>query len=167
MASTRPQPISRLSPSLTAVSLRQSRYSPQADEFVTDQRNTTAVSASQVFQSPARGGTASFLPRAYNSASRYSVLGNLNRRNRSVSQHDDPAASEPHGRTANALQCASSGDIRNTMTSNEVDHSVDLGSDFSKFLFEDQLADIKIHVSKLTPLTLLLGEPNTSAPRSP
>ena len=35
------------------------------------------------------------------------------------------------------------------MTSNEVDHSIDLGSDFSKFLFEDQLADIKIHVSRL------------------
>ena len=50
------------------------------------------------FQSPARannitGGlaqstAASFIPRAYNSASRYSVLGNLNRRNRSVSQHE-------------------------------------------------------------------------------
>lgn len=34
------------------------------------------------------------------------------------------------------------------MTSNEVDHSLDLGSDFSKFLFEEQLADIKIYVSK-------------------
>ena len=37
------------------------------------------------------------------------------------------------------------------MTSNEVDHSIDLGSDFSKFLFEDQLADIQIHVSRLSP----------------
>lgn len=44
-----------------------------------------------------------------------------------------------------------SGDIRNTMTSNEVDHSIDLGSDFSKFLFEDQLADIKVHVSRFAP----------------
>ena len=37
------------------------------------------------------------------------------------------------------------------MTSNEVDHSIDLGSDFSKFLFEDQLADIKVHVSRIAP----------------
>ena len=34
------------------------------------------------------------------------------------------------------------------VASNEVDHSVDLGSDFSKFLFEEQLADIKIYVRK-------------------
>lgn len=34
------------------------------------------------------------------------------------------------------------------MTSNEVDHSIDLSSDFSKFLFEEQLADIKIHVGR-------------------
>ena len=37
------------------------------------------------------------------------------------------------------------------MTSNEVDHSVDLGSDFSTFLFEEQLADIKILVSNPPP----------------
>ena len=36
------------------------------------------------------------------------------------------------------------------MTSNEVDHSMDLGSDFSKFLFEEQLADIKIYVSRFS-----------------
>ena len=97
------------------------------------------------FQSPARGA-ASFIPRAYNSASRYSVLGNLNRRNRSVSQHEVDHAAPTEMQQA---QQRGSGDIRNTMTSNEVDHSIDLGSDFSKFLFEEQLADIKIHVSRL------------------
>ena len=44
------------------------------------------------------------------------------------------------------------------MTSNEVDHSIDLGSDFSKFLFEDQLADIKIHVSRVPPEQALSPE---------
>ena len=64
------------------------------------------------------------------------MLGNLNRRNRSVSQHshhesaEEPEPSQP------------------AIASNEVDHSIDLGSDFSKFLFEEQLADIQINVSK-------------------
>lgn len=153
-ASTRPQAASTLSPSLTTTSLRQSRYSPLADEFMAAEpiRNhnhlaaNNNLSASQTFRSPARGA-ASFIPRAYNSASRYSVLGNLNRRNRSVSQNDDNNATQEQQRPSQApLQY--SGNIRNTLNSNEVDHSIDLGSDFSKFLFEEQLADIKIHVSK-------------------
>ena len=82
-ASTRPQAASTLSPSLTTTNLRQSRYSPTADEFMAEP-GRNPVSISQSFRSPARGA-ASFIPRAYNSASRYSVLGNLNRRNRSVS----------------------------------------------------------------------------------
>ena len=77
-----------------------------------------------------------FSPRAYNSASRYSMLGNLNRRNRSVGQNSHPESIEepepPHPNLA----------------SNEVDHSGDLSSDFSKFLFEDQLANVQISVSK-------------------
>ena len=74
---------STLSPQVASASLRQSRYSPTADDFMVDTSNIVGRS----FQSPARGA-ASFIPRAYNSASRYSVLGNLNRRNRSVSQHE-------------------------------------------------------------------------------
>ena len=94
--------------------VRSSRYSANNDDFLAE---------NQGFQSPARG--VAFVPRAYNSASRYSVLGNLNRRNRSVSQHshhesaDEPESSQP------------------AIASNEVDHSIDLGSDFSKFLFEE------------------------------
>lgn len=45
------------------------------------------------------------------------------------------------------------------MTSNEIDHSMDLGRDFSKFLFEELLADIKIHVSREVTPELSLGFP--------
>lgn len=84
MQSARPISVANtLSPNVAASqTLRQSRYSPTADDFTADNR-----SASQSFMSPARAA-ASFIPRAYNSASRYSLLGNLNRRNRSVSQNE-------------------------------------------------------------------------------
>ena len=65
-----------------------------------------------------------------------------------MSQHEVDHAAPEEQPTVGRLQY--SGDIRNTMTSNEVDHSMDLGSDFSKFLFEEQLADIKIYVSRFS-----------------
>lgn len=42
---------------------------------------------------------------------------------------------------------------------NQVDHSTLLGADYSKFLFEDQLSDVKIKVKKGK---VIFGEPTTS-----
>jgi hypothetical protein len=82
----------------------------------------------------------SILARANNinaASTRYSVLGNLNRRNRSISQRSfdsnedqqypiDPAQAHMPNTTAVQNQIAS-----------EVDHSSSLANDFSKFLFEE------------------------------